>query len=61
MTVDCVLMALLQFAQGVYGYDLTERPARLRGFWEAFAHRQSARMEEVPVFVREIAPLLSVQ
>lgn len=60
-TVDCVLMALLQFAHGVYGYDLTERHARLRAIWEAFADRESARMEEVPVFVREMAPVLSVR
>ncbi|KAK3680787.1 hypothetical protein LTR37_021067 [Vermiconidia calcicola] len=59
--VDCVAMSTIQFAREVYIVDLTEGHPRLRAFFDAFRARDSAGMEVVPEFMRELGPVLSVR
>ena len=58
---DCVAMSTMQFAEAVYGYNLTEGHPRLKQVYDAFAVRESSKMEEVPEFAKQLAPVLSVR
>lgn len=59
--VDCVAMAFMQFAWYVYKFDVTEGHPRLKTLYDVFSKKESAEMEEVPQFVKDLAPNLSVR
>ncbi|KAK5043575.1 hypothetical protein LTR84_011382 [Exophiala bonariae] len=43
---DCALFAILQYAENMFGWDLTEDHPRLKTFYGAFKLRQSASIPE---------------
>lgn len=43
---DCALFAILQYAEHMFGWDLTEKYPRLRLFYDAFKERESAAIPE---------------
>lgn len=59
--LDCVGLATVQFAREVYRVDLVKGRQKLGRMCEVFETRESSRMEEIPMMVRELAPQLSVR
>ncbi|KEF54738.1 uncharacterized protein A1O9_09180 [Exophiala aquamarina CBS 119918] len=45
-TADCALFAVLQYAENMFGWDLTERYPRLKQFYDAFQRRASAAVPD---------------
>ena len=58
---DCVAMSTMQFAEALYGYDLTDGHPRLKEVYETFAKRRTTEMAAVPAFVKEMSNILSVR
>ncbi|MET0403200.1 MAG: glutathione S-transferase family protein [Cystobacter sp.] len=52
---DCMAMALLQFAKGLYGVALPADCPKLVGWYERFSQRPSARVAEYPPEILRLA------